>query len=70
MTESMTGALHVASEMAAIKHELAGRPDPRYMENILTVMHHLLQNWQVELAWVRSIRDAISDPDKRNVPPA
>jgi len=64
------GVLHVESEMAAIQHELAGRPGPRHLQNILGVMRHLLDNWQAELVWARSFHDAVANSNQNTFPPA
>ncbi len=49
--------LHLQSEMEGLVYELAGHPTPAYLENILRTMKHIVQQWQAEFDWMRSIRD-------------
>ena len=59
-----TSILYLQSEMEALVYELAGHPNPAYLENALSVMRHLAQQWQGELDWVRGIREKeLAEPD-------
>lgn len=49
--------LHSQTEMDSIVYELADQPDPAFLENLLRVMKHILQQWQAELDWVRGVRE-------------
>ncbi len=52
-----TTILHRQTEMDSIVYELADHPDPAFLENLLRVMKHIVQQWQAELDWIRSIRE-------------
>ena len=52
-----TTILHTQTEMDSIVYELADHPDPAFLENLLRVMKHIVQQWQAELDWIRSIRE-------------
>lgn len=49
--------LHLQTEMDGLVHELADQPTPVFLENILRVMQHVLQQWQAEFDWVKSLRE-------------
>ena len=49
--------LHLQTEMDGLVHELADHPTPAFLENILRVMKHIMQQWQGELDWVKSLRE-------------
>ena len=48
--------LHTQTEMESIVHELADRPDPVFLENVLRIMKHTEQLWQAEFDWASNIR--------------
>ena len=50
--------LHLQTEMDGLVHELADQPTPVFLENILRVMQHVMQQWQAEFDWVKSLREA------------
>jgi len=52
-----TTILHRQTEMDSIVYELADHPNPAFLENLLRVMKHIVQQWQAELDWIRSIRE-------------
>ena len=52
-----TTVLHRQTEMDSIVYELADHPNPAFLENLLRVMKHIVQQWQSELDWIRSIRE-------------
>mgnify|MGYP001259601020 CR=1 FL=1 len=52
-----TTILHLQTEMEGLVYELAGHPTPAYLENILRTMKHIVQQWQAEYDWMKSIRD-------------
>jgi DNA-binding PadR family transcriptional regulator len=52
-----TTILHSQTEMDSIVYELADHPDPAFLDNLLRVMRHIVQQWQAELDWIRSIRE-------------
>jgi hypothetical protein len=43
--------------MDGLVHELADHPSPVFLENILRVMRHIVQQWQAEFDWVKSLRE-------------
>ena len=43
--------------MDGLVHELADHPSPAFLENILRVMQHVVQQWQAEFDWVKSVRE-------------
>ncbi|HKV59558.1 MAG TPA: PadR family transcriptional regulator [Ktedonobacteraceae bacterium] len=49
--------LHTQTEMDSLVYELADQPNPAFLENLLRVMKHIVQQWQAELDWVRSVRE-------------
>ena len=49
--------LHLQTEMDGLVHELADHPSPAFLENILRVMQHVVQQWQAEFDWVKSVRE-------------
>ncbi|MGH2497904.1 MAG: PadR family transcriptional regulator [Ktedonobacteraceae bacterium] len=49
--------LHSQTEMDSIVYELADHPNPAFLENLLRVMKHILQQWQAELDWVWGVRE-------------
>ena len=49
--------LHLQTEMDRLVHELADHPTPAFLENILRVMKHIMQQWQAEFDWVKSVRE-------------
>ena len=49
--------LHLQTEMDGLVHELADHPTPAFLENILRVMKHIMQQWQGELDWVKGLRE-------------
>ena len=51
-----TTILHVQTEMDALVHELADHANPAFLENLLRVMKHIVQQWQAEFDWIKSIR--------------
>src|SRR5712692_793845 len=49
--------LHLQTEMDGLVHELANHPTPAFLENLLRVMQHVVQQWQAEFDWVKSVRE-------------
>jgi DNA-binding PadR family transcriptional regulator len=49
--------LHVQTEMDGLVHELADHPSPAFLENLLRVMKHIVQQWQAEYDWVKSLHE-------------
>jgi len=49
--------LHTQTEMEGLVHELANHPVPAYLENLLRVMQHVVQQWQAEHDWIKTIRE-------------
>ncbi len=49
--------LHLQTEMDGLVHELVNHPTPAFLENILRVMKHIVQQWQAEFDWVKSLRE-------------
>ncbi len=47
--------LHIQNEMADLGHEITEYDV--FRNNVLNVMRHVEQQWQAELAWVRTMRD-------------
>ena len=43
--------------MESLVHELADHPTPAFLENLLRVMKHIVQQWQAEFDWVKSARE-------------
>jgi len=52
-----TSILHLQTEMASLSHELSGFPNQHFLENVLRVMEHIEQQTQMELAWVKGLRE-------------
>jgi DNA-binding PadR family transcriptional regulator len=52
-----TTILHLQTEMDGLVHELADHPSPAFLENLLRVMKHIVQQWQAEFDWVRRVRE-------------
>jgi DNA-binding PadR family transcriptional regulator len=52
-----TTVLHRQTEMDSIVYELADHPNPAFLENLLRVMKHIVQQWQAEFDWVRGVRE-------------
>ena len=52
-----TTILHIQTEMESIVYELADHPTPAFLENILHIMKHRIQQWQAEFDWIKSIRE-------------
>jgi DNA-binding PadR family transcriptional regulator len=59
--------LHLQTEMDGLVHELADHPTPAFLENLLRVMQHIVQQWQAEFDWVKSVRE---QELKAGVPPS
>jgi DNA-binding PadR family transcriptional regulator len=51
-----TIVLHTQTEMEGLTHELAHHPSPAYLENLLQVMGHVVEQWQAECHWITGIR--------------
>lgn len=49
--------LHTQTEMDSLVYELADHPNPAFLENLLRVMKHIVEQWQGELHWVQGIRE-------------
>jgi DNA-binding PadR family transcriptional regulator len=49
--------LHLQTEMDGLVHELADHSTPTFLENILRVMKHIMQQWQAEFDWMKSVRE-------------
>jgi hypothetical protein len=39
--------------MDSLVHELADHPTPAFLENLVRVMKHIMQQWQAEFEWNR-----------------
>ena len=52
-----TTILHTQTEMEGIVHELADQSNPVFLENVLRVMKHIVQQWQAEFDWAKGIRE-------------
>lgn len=52
-----TSILHLQTEMDGLVHELADHSTPTYLENLLSVMKHIEQQWHSELDWIKDIRE-------------
>ena len=64
--------LHLQTEMDGLVHELADHPTPAFLENILRVMKHIMQQWQAELDWVKGLREQemkMGTPSHPETPP-
>jgi DNA-binding PadR family transcriptional regulator len=61
--------LHVQNEMADLQHEI--KELPTFQANVLSVMRHVEQQWQAELAWVRELRaqEAARQAGSAAIPP-
>ena len=51
-----TVVLHTQTEMEGLKHEIVHYPSPAYLENLLQVMGHIVEQWQAECNWITRIR--------------
>ena len=49
--------LHTQTEMDSLVYELADHPNPAFLENLLRVMKHIVEQWQAEFDWIRGIRE-------------
>ena len=49
--------LHTQTEMDGLVYELADHPNPAFLENLLRVMKHIVEQWQAEFDWAKSIRE-------------
>lgn len=49
--------LHTQTEMDSLVYELADHPNPAFLENLLRVMKHIVEQWQAEFEWARGIRE-------------
>lgn len=49
--------LHTQTEMESLVHELANHSAPAYLQNLLRVMKHVIQQWQAEYEWIKIIRE-------------
>jgi DNA-binding PadR family transcriptional regulator len=49
--------LHTQREMDSLVYELADQPNRAFLENLLRVMKHIVEQWQAELNWIQSIRE-------------
>lgn len=50
--------LHIQNEMDSLVYELAGdHANPAFLENLLRVMKHIVEQWQAEFDWVKGIRE-------------
>ena len=52
-----TIVLHTQTEMESLVYELANHPSPAYLQNVLRVMKHVIQRWQAEYEWIKTIRE-------------
>ena len=52
-----TSILHLQTEMASLAHELSQQMQPRFLENVLSVMEHIERQVQAELDWARGLRE-------------
>ncbi len=50
--------LHTQTEMDSLVYELTDEHDnPAFLENLLRVMKHIVEQWQAEFEWVKGIRE-------------
>lgn len=50
--------LHIQGEMDSLVYELADdHANPTFLENLLRVMKHIVEQWQAEFDWVKGIRE-------------
>ena len=49
--------LHTQTEMDSLVYELADHENPAFLENLLRVMKHIVEQWQAEFTWVKGIRE-------------
>jgi DNA-binding PadR family transcriptional regulator len=49
--------LHTQTEMDSLVYELADHANPAFLENLLRVMKHIVEQWQAEFDWVKGIRE-------------
>lgn len=52
-----TVVLHTQTEMEGLVHELAHHPNPAYLANLLRVMKHVVEQWEAEYSWIKSVRE-------------
>ncbi len=62
--------LHTQTEMEGLVHELANHPVSAYLENLLRVMKHVVQQWQAEYEWIKTIREQEREQMERQDPDA
>ena len=43
--------------MNSLVYELADHPTPSFLENLLRVIKHIVQQWQAEFDWMKSVRE-------------
>jgi len=49
--------LHTQTEMDSLVYELADHSNPAFLENLLRVMKHIVEQWQAEFDWIKGIRE-------------
>ncbi len=49
--------LHTQTEMDSLVYELADQPNRAFLENLLRVMKHIVEQWRAEFDWVKGIRE-------------
>ncbi len=49
--------LHTQTEMDSLVYELADHANPAFLENLLRVMKHIVEQWQAEFDWVKGMRE-------------
>lgn len=49
--------LHTQTEMESLVYELADHANTAFLENLLRVMKHIVEQWQAEFEWARGIRE-------------
>ncbi len=50
--------LHIQNEMDSLVYELADvHANPAFLENLLRVMKHIVEQWQAEFDWIKGIRE-------------
>jgi DNA-binding PadR family transcriptional regulator len=62
--------LHTQTEMENLVHELANHTTPAYLENLVRVMKHVIQQWQAEYDWIKTIREQELEQMKTQSPPS
>jgi hypothetical protein len=63
MNYCQTSIPHLQREMDGLVHELAHRPSPAYLKNLLEVMRHIVGQWEAELDWARRMREREVAPE-------